>query len=643
MTTLLLLLLAASPLSGQTAAPDADLRTAEDLREPDSALLRTALSDASAERRARAARAMGRIGSAGYLDGLLRALRDDSARVRSDAAFSVGLVAAESTSPASGAVTEALEEAFEDPAAAVRLAALDALGRAGGADEQDWAARLLREKDPAVREAAALALFRMRLLERVPAYSTAAVQGLLACLREESPSRWACAYAFSRWPSKEAAGSLAEAITASDPRARLFSLRSLSKLGAAAPAEAGEECLEDGDERVRVEALALLRAAGGAERISARTLADPSPRVRAAAAEALGNREGDPAALRRLLLDGSSSVRAEAAAGLSARLGDKAARELKRAASDNSWWVRLRAAESALKLPREGPRLLAAALKDEDVRVRAAALRTFAEGWPKESRAALSTALRDASAPLEVRGAAVEAAAKLKEPSLLPDLEECYRLSFSREFVELRESLVEAGSALAATAPKSAELQRWRERLLEDPAPSVRAAAAKALGRPAPAPEAPSPSPLLAEPVPAPGTRVSLLTSKGELILELAPEEAPTHSANLVSLVRRGFYDGKVWHRVVPNFVVQGGDPRGTGWGDAGYFLRDETTPLRFARGTLGMPRAGKDTGGCQLFITLIDAPHLDGRYTAFGRVVIGLDVLDRLEPGDYIVKATLK
>ncbi|MDD5629298.1 MAG: peptidylprolyl isomerase, partial [Elusimicrobia bacterium] len=113
-------------------------------------------------------------------------------------------------------------------------------------------------------------------------------------------------------------------------------------------------------------------------------------------------------------------------------------------------------------------------------------------------------------------------------------------------------------------------------------------------------------------------------------------------SAAFLHGVRSGLYDGSVWHRVVSNFVVQGGDPRGSGWGDAGFSLRDEISRLRFERGTVGMPKAGKDTGGCQLFITHLPAPHLDGRYTVFGRVTRGLDAVDRIEPGDRILKARI-
>jgi cyclophilin family peptidyl-prolyl cis-trans isomerase len=133
-------------------------------------------------------------------------------------------------------------------------------------------------------------------------------------------------------------------------------------------------------------------------------------------------------------------------------------------------------------------------------------------------------------------------------------------------------------------------------------------------------------------------------TEKGDFTIALASAaDAGNHVAAFVDDVRKKLYDGLIWHRVVTGFVVQGGDPRGSGWGDAGWRLADEINPLPFERGTVGMPKAGKDTGGCQLFVTLVPAPRLDGRYTAFGRVVSGMDVLDRIEPGDKIVRAYLR
>jgi cyclophilin family peptidyl-prolyl cis-trans isomerase len=133
---------------------------------------------------------------------------------------------------------------------------------------------------------------------------------------------------------------------------------------------------------------------------------------------------------------------------------------------------------------------------------------------------------------------------------------------------------------------------------------------------------------------------VVLDTDRGTIEIRTLPDVAPYHVANFVALVRAKTYDGLPWHRVVSNFVVQGGDPEGTGWGGPGWTLPDEISTVRFERGVLGMPKAGKDTGGCQLFLTHVPTPHLDGNYTVFGEVASGVEVLDRIEVGDRIRSA---
>jgi cyclophilin family peptidyl-prolyl cis-trans isomerase len=132
---------------------------------------------------------------------------------------------------------------------------------------------------------------------------------------------------------------------------------------------------------------------------------------------------------------------------------------------------------------------------------------------------------------------------------------------------------------------------------------------------------------------------VILETDRGTLDIELLPAEAPLTVAAFIDLVERRFFDGTRWHRVVPNFVVQDGDPRGDGWGGpgAGFVLRDELNPVRYEAGRVGMALSGPDTGGSQYFITHSAQPHLDGICTIFGRVVSGVVVLNAIGQGDRI------
>ena len=138
------------------------------------------------------------------------------------------------------------------------------------------------------------------------------------------------------------------------------------------------------------------------------------------------------------------------------------------------------------------------------------------------------------------------------------------------------------------------------------------------------------------------GQRVRLVTTQGTLELELKVAEAPGSVASFALLVGKHFYDGLYFHRVVPNFVAQGGDPRGDGSGSLPYTLRSELAPLTYGAGAVGLASAGKDTESCQFFITHLPTPHLDGRYPIFAQVVNGLDVVQRLDVGDRILTATL-
>ena len=169
---------------------------------------------------------------------------------------------------------------------------------------------------------------------------------------------------------------------------------------------------------------------------------------------------------------------------------------------------------------------------------------------------------------------------------------------------------------------------------------STRASGATPSARPARPLPAPPDAALEAEralAAPAYSPQAYVQTSRGEIRIELAVLDAPRTVANFLALVRRGFFTGLVWHRVVPDFVVQTGDPRGDGEGGPGYTIRDELNERPYLRGAVGMALDWKDTGGSQFFITHSPQPHLDARYTVFGTVVAGMDVVDQLLPWDTI------
>jgi cyclophilin family peptidyl-prolyl cis-trans isomerase len=138
--------------------------------------------------------------------------------------------------------------------------------------------------------------------------------------------------------------------------------------------------------------------------------------------------------------------------------------------------------------------------------------------------------------------------------------------------------------------------------------------------------------------------QVLIKTNKGNITLQLFVEDAPGTTSNFLKLVDSSFYDGKYFHRVVPQFVIQGGCPRGDGWGSLDWTQRSEFSNYQtYETGTVGVASAGKDTEGVQFFITHCPTPHLDGRYSIFARVASGMDVVNKMEVGDRMIRVTRK
>lgn len=134
----------------------------------------------------------------------------------------------------------------------------------------------------------------------------------------------------------------------------------------------------------------------------------------------------------------------------------------------------------------------------------------------------------------------------------------------------------------------------------------------------------------------------TISTGKGDIVLDLFAKDAPNTVNNFVVLARDGFYNGVTFHRVIPGFMAQGGDPTGTGAGGPGYRFRDEFSQHKHLKGSLSMANAGPNTNGSQFFITYAPQPHLDGRHSVFGQLVKGAEVLDKIVAGDVIKQITI-
>ncbi len=371
--------------------------------------------------------------------------------------------------------------------------------------------------------------------------------------------------------------------------------------------------------------------------------------VRVAAIEGLGVRKATGAATALTHLASTDpSVSARYAAAVQLVAIDAPAAQLLAASllADPSAYVRMAGVAVLAKSTDAAAftRLAQLARFDPHVRVREAAVGAFEGRTDATAREVIRVALAD-SDPVVV-STACEVAAKNKWSDLIADIVAIPARFSDCRGADARGGALEALATLDATAHRSIFATHLR-----DPHPQVRAIAEKTIATlDQKEPKGTSrgadlTGTLLPGGAPVFGPDVFLVveTNRGTMRIRLFPEQAPVHCAHVAALARAGFYDGLTWHRVVPDFVIQGGCPRGDGSGGAGVTLPLEPTRIPFQRGTLGMPRdSHPDSGGCQLFICHSRAPHLDAAYTAFGQVVEGLDVIDRIDVESKILHVTV-
>jgi len=421
----------------------------------------------------------------------------------------------------------------------------------------------------------------------------------------------------------------------------------------------------DADPRVAVAACRALASYDRGEVgvvLAGTGLAHGSFHVRTAAAEGLGALGGRkpavgltvvgaataPDALEKLARgDPSTSVRYAAGAALRAIAPERARALVTELLASPSGFVRAGACETLATGEDEAcvSKLVELAQRDPCVRVRESALEGLKGKKVAEAaaRAAVTTAIAGDD-PVLVSVAA-DVAATNGWVELAPALRAAFAKHGGTPGSDAREGVITALAKLAVPEDQALVRKTAEDDPDAGPRTAARAALAEAAKGPAPSYDRrPRPEgavlPLGAKLLGGPTTLV-LETSVGTMRIELDHEHAPLHAAHLADLARKGFYDGLTWHRVVPDFVIQGGCPRGDGAGNAGVTLPLEPTRTPFERGTLGMPRSSHpDTGGCQLFICHSRAPHLDVQYAAIGRVVTGLEVIDKIDVESKIVKA---
>lgn len=432
-----------------------------------------------------------------------------------------------------------------------------------------------RALHPAEREYVLLAAARIRAipLARITPYLTAPDTGV----------RWAAAYAIAR--ARRPGGARALLALRAQPaavRAEIARALTASAIG----------------DSLRPSALARVRSLAR----------DADPAVRIMAAHALGTYGSDArTALVPVLRDRDPQVRVAAAQSLSHVLAHDSIAWSEAWRADTAYRFRRSLLESAAAAGYALPG--AGSWRDaHDWRLRAAALSALATAH--DTAGAIATALhavhdRDA----RVRGAAYGVLASLDSAARDPRVRAAFDAARSEPDTIARNAVPGLRDTSRAPVPAPRDLA-WYERV-------VRAVVIPSLSGHAP--------------------RAVIRTERGPITVALYGAETPLTVWNFSTLARRGLYDGLRFHRVVPAFVAQDGDPRGDGEGGPPYTIRDELTPLPYARGAVGMALSGPDTGGSQYFLTLTPQPHLDGHYTVFGMVTAGLHAMDALREGDLI------
>jgi cyclophilin family peptidyl-prolyl cis-trans isomerase/HEAT repeat protein len=634
----------------------AHLLAAADARSFDAALIHDALLATDPFVRRQAALAAGRIGDSAAVEPLLGALGDSSAVVQAAAAFALGLL----RDPRALAPLRALTRAGDG---APQCEAVGAIAKIGGDDGARSVRELLGVKTTSAVGTSAVQ--RAALLEAWRLGARAPVAALTDFARDPDPAARAQAlYSLARLKVARAAPTLLGALVDPEPYVRAVALRGISRaLTDSAQLDPQHviarirPLFADRDGHVRVNALRALASFKDSTLapLALPLLADADVNVAVQAETTLGTLGGAraAAALEAQLRSTGFARRRQAAIALAqadSAAGVTAAATLAR---DGDWRWRSVATE-AFGAARDRA-ALEAQLADSDARVVAQALQALGRIVPDSAlslveRARALLGHRDAA----VRSVAADLLARHPAVADVDRLAAAFERAAADSFDDAQLSALTTLGAIAGTGPegRAAVTTRFVARAARPSDYLVRRRAAEKL--PAAAARWGPAAPIttgrtlddyrslvrrLLVPVERgdPAPRVTIESAGGAVVVELFPAEAPLTVAAFLALVDRHYFDGSPWHRVVPNFVVQDGDPRGDGWGGPGFVLRDELNPVRYETGTVGLALSGPDTGGSQFFITHSPQPHLDGTYTVFGRVVSGAAVLGAIAWGERI------
>ena len=653
---------APAPVDEAVVGTIAHLVALSDGRQYDGSVLSQALHAGNLNVRVQAALAAGRIGDPDAVDLLIPALSDSAVPVQASAAFALGLLKSVRAVDPLLTLVRSVPPAAQGPR---EMEAVTALAKIGG-PEGAAAIRTILESAPLGQTAVPPAV-STALLEAWRLGARAPIPQLIGFAdNADETVRAHALYSLGRLRSASAGAQLLRGLNDQSDEVRAIAARSLtatladsSGLGRSAVAARLRPLVSDDNTGVRINALRALasfrRDSGIAPGVVS-ALTDQAVGVVVQAETTLGALGGSAAieALRRQLASPGFGVRRQAILGLAeadSGAGNSAAASV---AASSEWRWRSVATE-AYAITKNRSRL-DALLADPDGRVVAAALGGLARIVPDNDTALAGRARTLLThADPAVRSVAADALARSPSVDDIDRLIAAYARAQNDPFDDARLSAVSALAAIAdaGAAPRVRVVQAFVSGVPRPDDYLVRRLAAARLSEAADAwgtgagPITTGKTDaeyrdivrryLLPSAMGQPNPQVTIETDRGTLTIELLPVQAPLTVAAFLALVDRRYFDGQTWHRVVPNFVVQAGDPRGDGWGGPGTLLRDEINPLRYTTGSVGMALSGPDTGGSQFFITYSNQPHLDGTYTIFGRLSGDARVLQSLAQGDRI------
>lgn len=622
---------------------------------PPSDLIRL-LSDEEGRVRRRAALALGRVGLLEGVGALAERLQgDEEFEVRQMAAFALGLIGAQNG-------RTPLLTALGDPNPTVQGRAAEALGLIGSRDDALAVSAMVSAHvragvlaviepdslDPSPTPAVEAVRLGINALARLGSYEALAAATLDAASQPVS-RWWPIAYALQRVGDPRAATPLLTLVSTPGRYTAAFAAKGLATLKVAAAAETLRRIVDarQAPRAVLIQSIRALAALADTESapVLQRVIVDPQAEliVRVEALDALGvtGARANVDLLLDLLSDTVPAIRGGAMHALARLDPETFIVTLSGLDPDREWTVRVAQVSALATLPPDvgGPRLLVM-LQDRDQRVAAAVLQALvATKSPQAERVLMEKLAAD---DFGTRAAAAAGLADLRVAASVPALVAAYRSAVGDSTYVARAAALTALHRLdpmtARPLLQEALMDReWAVRLRASALLEEQGVLAPSTIRPTTAgkPVAdPSWQPLLN---PQFSPHAFIETDRGAIEVELAVSDAPQTVANFIALARRGFFNGIAIHRVVPDFVVQAGDPRGDGEGGPGYTIRDELNERPYLRGTVGMALDWKDTGGSQFFITHSPQPHLDARYTVFGNVVDGMDVAEQLVAWDVI------